>query len=482
MCTSSSSAGSRHTRRSEHRRDPRLGRAKLAVLAFWHVADQFLPELRAAAPSARVVVDSIDLHFVREVRDELRFEPGSPPGQLSADHGDAFMRELNTYAAADAVLTVSDKEASLINDLVGQPGLALSLPDTEELPRSPVPLHDSRGILFLGNFQHAPNRDAAAYLCGEIVPASTDRCWTKHAISIVGTAADKEACEPRRQHPRCQDGRLGPFGAPVPESAQHLGRPARYGAGTKRKVIQSLMVGTPTVTTGVGAEGLGVRRRPRGRCRRRAARLRGRDRAAAAATRASGSARSARPQHVLELHGRAAVEARFDQVLDEVLARPRPSRLRRLRPRGGGAEPTRSWSPGLPDRRESSVPLEAQVLVASRATTRCSASTSGGAGTSRATPTGVRGPLPGRQRRGDRPPRGAAGAGGHASRAAPRPPSGGSATTKACASTSTRRSGGPTATSIRSSTTLRVPTGTLRRRPRPSGSMRPPSTRRHPSS
>src|SRR5262249_4700245 len=35
--------------------------------------------------------------------------------------------------------------------------------------------------------------------------------------------------------------------------------PLRYGAGTKRKMIQALMTGTPTVATSIGTEGLGLR-------------------------------------------------------------------------------------------------------------------------------------------------------------------------------------------------------------------------------
>ena len=152
-----------------------VGRAKLAVLAFWHVADQSCPSCEPPRrPRGSSSTRSMSTSSARSGT-SCASSPDRLPASLSR-HGDAFMRELNAYAAADAVLTVSSKEASLINDLVGQPGLALSLPDTEELPRSPVSLHDRRGILFLGNFQHAPNRDAAAYLFGEIAPASTDRC------------------------------------------------------------------------------------------------------------------------------------------------------------------------------------------------------------------------------------------------------------------------------------------------------------------
>src|SRR5581483_6011748 len=98
---------------------------RLAIVAFWHVAEQFLPDLRRSAPQARVIVDSVDLHFLREMRNQLRIDGGGrlEPGQL-----DQWAREINTYAAADAVLTVSAKEAALVDDLTGRPNLAFHVP------------------------------------------------------------------------------------------------------------------------------------------------------------------------------------------------------------------------------------------------------------------------------------------------------------------------------------------------------------------
>ena len=77
---SSSNGGSRHTPRwksIDSIREP--SEFKLVIVAFWHVAEEFIPELRRVAPAARIVVDSIDLHFVREMRNELRYEPGADP-------------------------------------------------------------------------------------------------------------------------------------------------------------------------------------------------------------------------------------------------------------------------------------------------------------------------------------------------------------------------------------------------------------------
>ena len=45
---------------------------------------------------------------------------------------------------------------------------------------------------------------------------------------------------------------------PYLEQSRVLIAPLLSGAGTKRKIIQSLMIGTPVVTTSIGAEGLNL--------------------------------------------------------------------------------------------------------------------------------------------------------------------------------------------------------------------------------
>src|SRR5437773_584712 len=43
-------------------------RFDLALLAFWPIAEFYLPTLRRVSPSTRVIVDSVDLHFLRDAR------------------------------------------------------------------------------------------------------------------------------------------------------------------------------------------------------------------------------------------------------------------------------------------------------------------------------------------------------------------------------------------------------------------------------
>jgi glycosyltransferase involved in cell wall biosynthesis len=341
---------------------------ELAIIAYWHVAQRFLPELRRASPETRIIVDSVDLHFLREMRHELRVDAGSPPGQLATSQAGGLIGEINTYAAADAVLTVSEKEAALINDLTGRPDLAIPLPDTEELPRSRVPRAERGGILFLGNFLHAPNLDAASYFCTEIVPRLDPSLLAEHEVSIVGTAADEHLRDLAGGIPSVRTVGWVPSVLPYVQAARISVVPLRYGAGTKRKVIQALMVGTPTVTTTVGAEGLGVRN---GRqvliADEPGAFAAGIERLLRRPLLWRGLARRGR-RHVLRLHGRATIETRFDRVLETVLAREaRPAAAEVAEDDGVARSPEYAR---LVDRvREavaSNVPAGAEVLVATK--------------------------------------------------------------------------------------------------------------------
>jgi len=293
----------------------------LAILAWWRVAERFLPELRRAAPSARIVVDSVDLHFVREMRQRLGVDTRSVPGRLEAAKADRWIGEMNAYGAADAVLTVSEKEASLVNDLTGIEDLAMALPDAEELPRSPVPRSKRTGILFIGNFTHAPNRDAVSYLLSEILPLLDPSLLAEQEISIVGTAAEEHVGDLASGIPHVTVVGWVPSVIPYLQAARLSVVPLRYGAGTKRKLIQALMTGTPTVTSTVGAEGLGLRHEREALIADDAqAFASGIERLARRSLLWRGLARRGRA-HMLSLHGRRTIESRFDRVLAEIMSR-----------------------------------------------------------------------------------------------------------------------------------------------------------------
>ena len=226
----------------------------LAIIAFWHYAEALRPIFRESSPHTRVIVDSIDLHFMRFAR-EVFYQTTATERTLKRHYGDIVRRELNSYAAADAVLTVSDKEADLINDLMADDQHAFAVPDMEAIPVSTVPFTARRGILFVGNFRHDPNRDAVQHLLQDILPHIPPKLLEAHPLYIVGNALDESVASLADDHPNIHMIGWVPTLRPYLEKVRISVAPLRYGAGTKRKVIDALMMGTPTVATSIGAEG-----------------------------------------------------------------------------------------------------------------------------------------------------------------------------------------------------------------------------------
>lgn len=231
----------------------------LAIIAFWYTAESCLPMIRHLSPETSIVVDTIDLQFLRQARRTfLEATERGDTGALDTEHAAELAREVNVYAAADAVLTVSQKEADMINDLVGCSKLAHVVPDSEDLEPASRSFAERSGMLFVGNFRHPPNVQAAEYLCREIVPRIRPAITTGHPVYVVGNGLDGKVRDYGRG---LADVRMVGW---VPSIVPYLQRcrvavvPVRYGAGTKRKAIQALMVGTPTVSTSVGIEGLNL--------------------------------------------------------------------------------------------------------------------------------------------------------------------------------------------------------------------------------
>lgn len=224
----------------------------LALLAFWKPATKLLPLIRRTSPDTRVLVFSIDLHFLREARRELGTE-----GRLGERFGRELVEEVNLYRAADGVLVISETEVAVLGALLGSDHVHL-LPASERLDPSPFPIDERRGTLFVGNFRHLPNREAVELLCRDILPRLDPKLLERHPVTVVGNALDDTV--------RSYAGGLAnvrmvgwvPSVVPYFERSRACIVPLLHGAGIKGKVIQSMMVGTPVVTTSIGAEGLDI--------------------------------------------------------------------------------------------------------------------------------------------------------------------------------------------------------------------------------
>ena len=299
----------------------------VAVMGFWAHALRHIPVVRSGSPRTAIVVDCIDLHFVRRIREEFgpgtgtalgRAENGSVP-RFGSEAASEFAGELNAYAAADAVLTVSPREAELLADLTSGSVRTEWVPDAEEATAISRSFAARSGIVFIGNFRHPPNMDSLGFLCEEIVPKLDPDLLARHPISVIGNALEGSALDLCRETPGVTAVGWVPSIFPHLERARVSVVPLRYGAGTKRKLIQSLLIGTPAVSTTIGGEGLDL---PPG------AGLLVADEpfefAAAVANLAEDEGQWSRVagagrEWMLQTHSRPVVRDRFLRVLDEIV-------------------------------------------------------------------------------------------------------------------------------------------------------------------
>jgi GT2 family glycosyltransferase/glycosyltransferase involved in cell wall biosynthesis len=311
----------------------------LAVIAFWELADKLLPLFRSESSRTRVIINSIDVHFLRSAR--RSFALGAP---LLPEFGNEATRELNAYSSADAVIAVSENERDLLANFLGDERV-FSLPIAEDVERSPYPLEQRRGMYFVGNFRHLPNREAVEYLCAKVLPLLDPDLIARHPVTILGNHLDQVSLDIDPSIPGLRLLGWVPTLQPYIEQSRIGVVPLLYGAGVKRKVIQSMMSGTPVVTTPVGAEGLEL-------VQARHALI-----AADAADFAAGVTRlltdddlwhhiaNEGATHIERVHGMDVVERRFNDIVEKVMT----GNPRRSRNGAGQPERTERTAPNVAD-------------------------------------------------------------------------------------------------------------------------------------
>jgi GT2 family glycosyltransferase/glycosyltransferase involved in cell wall biosynthesis len=228
----------------------RRGRFDVAWLSFYDVAERYLPEIRSCSPATRIVIDTVDVHCVRERRGA---ELSGDAAQLRAAER-TREREQRIYSQADALIAVTDDDARALAELA--PAVPVAVIGNVHAEAPPGPGFERRsGLVFVGNFDHAPNVDAMVHFGAAAWPAIAERL-PGATLSIVGQLPPPAV--QALAGPSVTVTGWVPEVMPYLESARVSIAPLRYGAGVKGKIGEALSHGLPVVTTPIGAEGMGL--------------------------------------------------------------------------------------------------------------------------------------------------------------------------------------------------------------------------------
>ncbi len=235
----------------------RRGRFDVVWLSFLECAWQYLPIVRHHAPQARVWIDTVDVHSLRERRQaELAAASGDPRAPLLAVQARRTeARERWLYSLADGLVAVTPEDAAELERLV--PGAVTAVvPTIHPLADEPARLAGRSGALFVGNFMHPPNVDAVRWLL-ELWPAVRARV-PDATCTVVGRALPPDLAAALAAAPGLEHAGWVADLASVQDRIRVSVAPLRFGAGIKGKVCEALAAGIPVVTTTVGAEGIGI--------------------------------------------------------------------------------------------------------------------------------------------------------------------------------------------------------------------------------
>ncbi|MGC8638475.1 MAG: glycosyltransferase [Isosphaeraceae bacterium] len=221
----------------------------LVILSRADVATSHMTSVRRFAPQARVVFDTVDLHFVREDRQ----------ARIAGDHAVQSVtaprkqQEIRLARRADLTLVVSHVEKAILEEEC--PGLDVQIISTihQVDVAEPPGFENRRNIVFIGSFEHPPNPDAVLFFVREIFPLIQNQLRDV-VFQVIGPNPPWEI--EQLASPAVKILGFVPEVKPIFDRARVSVAPLRFGAGVKGKINQSMAFGVPAIVTSIAAEGM----------------------------------------------------------------------------------------------------------------------------------------------------------------------------------------------------------------------------------
>lgn len=212
------------------------------------VAVKYVDLVREKMPGAKLIFDTVDLHFLRESRRaDLSGDEAHRKSALAMQ-----ATELDIIAKSDVTLVVSDFEQKLLEEMAPRARVSILATIHDPMP-GPASFAERSGMIFIGGFRHPPNLDAVTWFAEHVLPI-----LRRKAPGIVTTVIGSNA-PPALEKFAAADFVIAGFVPDVAPYYQHARlsiSPLRYGAGIKGKVSLAMQYGVPVVATTVSVEGM----------------------------------------------------------------------------------------------------------------------------------------------------------------------------------------------------------------------------------
>lgn len=207
-------------------------------------------------PGTRTVLSLHDINF-HKARRIQQLEP-KPARRLRLRVHSAYLKSWEPAFAGrfDGCVTMSELDRQRLME--ANPAVnARSIPngvDTKAYQFLPAPATSANpSLLYIGNMDYRPNQDAIIWFCREILP-EVRRHYPAIDLWIVGKHTSDDIYALADEHTHVTG--MVPEVTPYYEKASLSIVPLRAGGGTRLKILESMALGRPVVSTTIGYEGI----------------------------------------------------------------------------------------------------------------------------------------------------------------------------------------------------------------------------------
>lgn len=223
----------------------------VVVLYRAHTAWEHIHSIRQYCPQAKVIFNTVDLHFLREER-QATLAGSEDMRQRAAQTKNT---ELTLMRIADVSIVLSSSEFDLLRK-EDQTLKLIIIPLLMETFGNRVLFSERNDIVFIGGYEHPPNVDAVKYFVVSIWPLIRAK-MPNVKFFMLGSKMTEEV--------RALAAHEGIIAVGfVPDVGEYFNTcrlsvaPLRFGAGIKGKIATSSSYGVPCVATSIAVEGMGM--------------------------------------------------------------------------------------------------------------------------------------------------------------------------------------------------------------------------------
>ncbi len=223
-----------------------------AIICSTYTAFSAVSILAAQYPNAQLIVDTVDVHWIRERR-----SIGLIDGYTKENVAKNKAIEIAVYQQADSIWAVTEEDKKTI--LAEIPSAKVAIISNVHQPVVKTFIDNGKyTLLFIGSYKHEPNIAAAQLLALTIFPKI--KAAIKEAELIIAGAYAPKAIADLGQLPSVtfkgfvEEKEMGTLYKNTFLSIS----PLLAGAGIKGKICEAIAFATPVVTTAIGNEGINL--------------------------------------------------------------------------------------------------------------------------------------------------------------------------------------------------------------------------------